>query len=167
MQFGSIRLTLHLSGSDFSDISPPSPRAGTKPRRYRQNRSRRSRCRRYDHRDRYADRNLLGSVGKFQPEPETTSSGKCNPHRRYIGYKTQTVTPGAKTFLEITLEEESALLDDVVVVGYGTARKKDLTGSLSSVNSQQIIARQQPTISSGLAGSHARRNDHPHAFRSR
>ena len=71
----------------------------------------------------------------------------------YIGYKTQTVTPGAKTFLEITLEEESALLDDVVVVGYGTARKKDLTGSLSSVNSQQIIARQQPTISSALQGA--------------
>ena len=71
----------------------------------------------------------------------------------YIGYKTQTVTPGAKTFREITLEEESALLDDVVVVGYGTARKKDLTGSLSSVNSQQIIARQQPTISSALQGA--------------
>ncbi len=50
-----------------------------------------------------------------------------------IGYKTQemTVTPGRT--MEVTLEEDAELLDEVVVVGYGTMKRKDFTGSVSTV----------------------------------
>ena len=51
-----------------------------------------------------------------------------------IGYTTQEVTVGSQKAINVTLAEDSALLDEVVVVGYGTARKKDLSGSIQSVN---------------------------------
>ena len=56
----------------------------------------------------------------------------------YVGYKTVTVTPVAGRTANITLEEESELLNDVVVVGYGTQRKKLVTGSTVHVTSENI-----------------------------
>ena len=51
-----------------------------------------------------------------------------------IGYTTQEVTVGSQKAINVTLAEDSALLDEVVVVGYGTARKKDISGSIQSMN---------------------------------
>ena len=58
----------------------------------------------------------------------------------YVGYKTVTVTPTPGRTTNITLEEESELLNDVVVVGYGTQRKKLVTGSTVHVTSENIEA---------------------------
>ncbi len=58
----------------------------------------------------------------------------------YVGYKTVTMTPVAGRTANITLEEESELLNDVVVVGYGTQRKKLVTGSTVHVTSDNIEA---------------------------
>ena len=55
-----------------------------------------------------------------------------------IGYKTVTVPVGNRSTLNVVLEEDTLLLDDVVVVGYGTARRKDLTGSISAIQSETI-----------------------------
>lgn len=55
----------------------------------------------------------------------------------YIGYKDQTVDLQNKNYVEITLLE-GALLDEVVVVGYGTVKKSDLTGAVSSLKSDQL-----------------------------
>ena len=49
----------------------------------------------------------------------------------YIGYQTQTVK--AAPNLEITLQDDQALLNEVVVIGYGVARKNDLTGSVTAM----------------------------------
>lgn len=51
----------------------------------------------------------------------------------YIGYVPQTESIAGKTSIYITLEEDTKLLEDVVVVGYGTMRKRDVTGAISSV----------------------------------
>jgi TonB-linked SusC/RagA family outer membrane protein len=51
----------------------------------------------------------------------------------FIGYNTQEVAVGNQTSLQITLTEDVQLLDEVVVVGYGTMKKSDLTGSVASV----------------------------------
>ena len=48
----------------------------------------------------------------------------------YIGYNTQDVTVTSKTVYNIQLEEDSQALDEVVVVGYGTQKKVNLTGSV-------------------------------------
>lgn len=71
----------------------------------------------------------------------------------YLGYTTQTIPIGNQTTFDITLQEESTAMDEVVVVGYGTVRKKDLTGALSSVGGETILNRQTPTISQALQGA--------------
>ncbi|MDR2473375.1 MAG: SusC/RagA family TonB-linked outer membrane protein [Tannerella sp.] len=53
----------------------------------------------------------------------------------YISYKTQEIAVAGRTKLDVTLVEDILLLDEAVVVGYGTQRKKDLTGSITSVKS--------------------------------
>lgn len=52
----------------------------------------------------------------------------------YIGYTTREITVGNKKLLNIQLKEDSQMLDEVVVVGYGTINRRDLTGSVASVN---------------------------------
>ena len=54
----------------------------------------------------------------------------------YIGMKTQTVQLAGKTEFSIVLEDETASLNELVVIGYGSVRKKDLTGSVSTVKVQ-------------------------------
>lgn len=70
-----------------------------------------------------------------------------------IGYKTVTVPVGNRSSLNIVLEEDSLLLDDVVVVGYGTARRKDLTGSISAIQSETIAVQNTSTVSRMLEGA--------------
>lgn len=56
----------------------------------------------------------------------------------YIGYVRQEVTAQANRLLEVTLQEDLASLEEVVVVGYGTTQKKDLTGSVASVQAKDF-----------------------------
>jgi TonB-linked SusC/RagA family outer membrane protein len=51
----------------------------------------------------------------------------------FVGYKAQTVSVGERTAVDIVLAIDEQILDEVVVIGYGTVRKSDLTGSVSSV----------------------------------
>lgn len=70
-----------------------------------------------------------------------------------VGFKTVTVTVGDQTSLKIILEEDSQFLDEVVVVGYGTVKKKDLTGSVAAVGGETLAARQTTNLSTALQGS--------------
>lgn len=56
----------------------------------------------------------------------------------YIGYVTQKVTVGNQTSFDISLVSDIQSLDEVVVVGYGTVKKRDLTGSVASIKSEDI-----------------------------
>ena len=51
-----------------------------------------------------------------------------------IGFSTQEITVGSKKTINVVLEDDTNYLDEVVVVGYGTARRRDLSGSIASVN---------------------------------
>ena len=55
-----------------------------------------------------------------------------------MGYTTQSVTITNQTVVNVILDEESTMLEEAVVIGYGTVKKKDLTGSVSSVNSEKL-----------------------------
>lgn len=71
----------------------------------------------------------------------------------YIGYKEQEVKVGTRTDFSIKLQEDAALIDEVVVVGYAAQKKVNLTGSVSSVNMSDIAEKRPVTnLSSGLAG---------------
>ncbi len=70
----------------------------------------------------------------------------------YIGYATQEIGVGNKKFLSITLEEDNKTLDEVIVIGYGTSRKKDITGSVSSVKADKLNSVASASISQMLQG---------------
>jgi TonB-linked SusC/RagA family outer membrane protein len=56
----------------------------------------------------------------------------------YVGYTTQEIRVGSQSSVNVTLEESSEVLEEVVVIGYGTVKKSDLTGSVASVSDKQF-----------------------------
>ncbi|MFI1743291.1 SusC/RagA family TonB-linked outer membrane protein [Thalassobellus sediminis] len=59
----------------------------------------------------------------------------------YLGYTSQEVSVNGKSTINITLVEEAGLLDEVVVVGYGSVKRTDLTGSVTSISTEEITQR--------------------------
>ncbi len=55
-----------------------------------------------------------------------------------LGYKSQTVSVGGRAVIDFMLEEDSMMLEETVVVGYGQVKKSDLTGSVASVKAEKI-----------------------------
>ena len=71
----------------------------------------------------------------------------------YIGYTNQEVVVGKNTILTITLKEDTQSLDEVVVVGYGTQKKVNLTGAVEQVTSEVFDNRSVPNVTQALQGS--------------
>ena len=70
----------------------------------------------------------------------------------YMGYQTQRITVEGREEINITMKEDAQALDEVVVIGYGTQRKSDLTGSVSSVTASDIEKAPAVTINQALQG---------------
>lgn len=71
----------------------------------------------------------------------------------YVGYKTYTVVINSKSSVyNIRLEEDSEVLEDVVVIGYGTQRRSDVTGSISSVSTEEIQDFSAKSLAESLSG---------------
>lgn len=70
----------------------------------------------------------------------------------YIGMKTQIVNVAGKSTVSVKLEDESNSLNDVVVIGYGTARKKDLTGSVATVKGDDLTKAPVTNAAEALTG---------------
>lgn len=70
----------------------------------------------------------------------------------YIGYKTQSISLKGKTNLSIVLKEDTETLDEVVVVGYGTQKKTNLTGAVEVVSAKELENRPVTSASSLLQG---------------
>ncbi len=71
----------------------------------------------------------------------------------FIGYITQTVSLGNQNHISVKLIEDAQTLDEVVVVGYGTMKKNDVTGALSSVSAEKLAARGSVRLEDALQGS--------------
>lgn len=56
----------------------------------------------------------------------------------FVGYKNEEIPVAGKSSLKITLKEDSKALEEVVVIGYGSARKSDVTGSIASVGGEKL-----------------------------
>jgi TonB-linked SusC/RagA family outer membrane protein len=70
----------------------------------------------------------------------------------YVGMETQEVLVGNRTTLDITLKESASSLDELVVVGYQTIRKKDLTGAVGQVNISDVVKAPVAGFAEALAG---------------
>ncbi len=69
----------------------------------------------------------------------------------YVGYKTATVRATAAP-MKINMETEATSLDDVVVIGYGTVKKRDLTGAVTSMKSEDIVIAPTTNVMEALQG---------------
>lgn len=71
----------------------------------------------------------------------------------YIGYGDYETKVGNQSNLSITLKEDSQALDELVVVGYGTMKKKDLTGAVGAVKGDDLASRRTTQLSTALQGA--------------
>lgn len=70
----------------------------------------------------------------------------------YIGYTTTEITVGNQSNITVVIEEDTEKLDEVIVVGYGTARKGDLTGAISSIKGETLTNRSTQQLSTSMQG---------------
>ncbi len=70
----------------------------------------------------------------------------------YIGYKTQNVKVGSQNTFAIKMESDNKLLDEVVVIGYQTIKRKDLTGSVASVTGKAVSAMPVSNVAQAMQG---------------
>lgn len=73
----------------------------------------------------------------------------------FVGYQTAEFKANSKDLAKITLEEDSELLDEVIVVGYGVQRRSDVTGAISSVSSEKLNATPSSSLGEMLRGQAA------------
>lgn len=73
----------------------------------------------------------------------------------YIGMKTKTVETAGKSTINVKLEDETTNLEDLVVIGYGSVRRKDLTGSVATVSNEALAAVPVASVTEALTGKMA------------
>ncbi len=70
----------------------------------------------------------------------------------FVGMKSQRVPVGGKTQIEVVLEDDATALEDVVVIGYGTVKRRDLTGSVASVTGDKLAMNPVSNVAQALQG---------------
>ncbi|WP_299556320.1 TonB-dependent receptor [Seonamhaeicola sp.] len=97
--------------------------------------------------------------GKYSIEAPSTGTLVFS----YVGFVTKEVAVNNKTVVNISLQEDVSQLDEVVVVGYGTQKKSDITGAVTSVNVSELqdvpIARADQVLQGRVAGVRINNND--------
>lgn len=87
--------------------------------------------------------------GVYQLEIQSTNASLIFS---YIGYETQVVPIGAQTVIDVTMLSDATELDEVVVVGYGTQKRSDVTGAVSSLSSEILENRPITNFEEALQG---------------
>ncbi len=110
---------------------------------------------------------LPGAYVKVKEEPAIGTSSDADGNYRvrisdfstpktlvvsYIGMQEQEINVAGRQVIDITLREEYNKLEQIVVVGYGSIRKKDIAGSVQNVTSEQITETNNPTFEKALQG---------------
>lgn len=94
----------------------------------------------------------VGSITDIDGNFDLSVPSNATLQVSYIGYNTQDVSVGNKSFLNVTLKEDTETLDEVVVVGYGSQKKVNVIGSIASVDSKALESRAVPDVSNMLTG---------------
>jgi TonB-linked SusC/RagA family outer membrane protein len=82
----------------------------------------------------------------------TVSSSQATLVFSFVGYETQEIIVGNRTSIDLTLEESIGALDEVLVIGYGTQRERDLTSSISTIRPEEITRTPSPNAMQSLQG---------------
>lgn len=95
-----------------------------------------------------------GTITDFDGNFTLKVSSKAVLTISYVGYKTQEISVNGKTTLNVTMSEDSHMLESVVVVGYGTQKKEDLTSAIATLSPQEVL-KSPGGITDALQGSTA------------
>ncbi|MBT9188795.1 SusC/RagA family TonB-linked outer membrane protein [Zobellia russellii] len=94
----------------------------------------------------------VGTVADFDGNYSIKASEGATLEFSYLGFVTKSVLVGNDTTINVVLQEDVALLDEVVVIGYGTSTKKDLVSSVSSVKSDVLENQPVARVDQALQG---------------
>ena len=93
------------------------------------------------------------TVTDFDGNFELKNVSKNEISVSYVGFLTQTVNVKGRSFVNVTLQPDQKLLDEVVVVGYGTMRKSDVTGAVSRANIDAFEKSANTNLAQSLQGT--------------
>lgn len=96
-----------------------------------------------------------GVVTDFDGNFSIKLAGSQQLQISYVGMKTKIVNAKGKQSINVVLEDDATNLNEVVVIGYGTVKKKDLTGAVTSVSSKQIANIPVSNVSEAMTGKMA------------
>ena len=96
-----------------------------------------------------------GAITDFNGNFSLQANPNATLEISYVGYATQTVAINGQSNLRIVLKEDLATLNDVVVIGYGTMKKSDISGSVATVDQEAVMKRMPTNVAMALQGSAA------------
>ncbi|WP_299556441.1 TonB-dependent receptor [Seonamhaeicola sp.] len=94
-----------------------------------------------------------GAVTDFDGNYEIKATTGSKLQFSYLGYVDETVTVGSNTTINVSMEEDRASLDEVVVVGYGTQKRKEITGAVGQVKHEDLVLNATADLGTALQGS--------------
>ncbi len=94
-----------------------------------------------------------GTVTNHEGRYSVKASNESTLVISFVGYRTEEVKVGSRTTIDVVLQEDSELIDEVVVIGYGTARKKDLTGAAANIKGDKVAERRTTQLATALQGA--------------
>jgi len=95
----------------------------------------------------------IGTITDMEGQFQLNASMGSELLISYIGYSDQTVKVNDKDKYLIAMQENSKTLNEVVVIGYGTVKKKDLTGAVAAVKGEELVNKHSTMLSNALQGS--------------
>jgi len=93
-----------------------------------------------------------GAISDVSGNYQITAKVGRNLEISYVGYKTQIIKVTKAGVINVQLSEDSQVMDEVVVVGYGVMKRSDLTGSVSSINEEQIKQGVNTSVEQAMQG---------------
>lgn len=96
-----------------------------------------------------------GTVTDFDGRFQLNVKANAQLSISYVGYATEKVAVNGKTNLKVVLKGDETVLNDLVVVGYGTMKKSDISGSVATINKEQMERKVPVNIAQALQGAAA------------
>lgn len=96
-----------------------------------------------------------GTISDFDGNYSIQVPSNAKLEFSFVGYTPQIINVGGKRAINVTMKEDTKILDEVVVVGYGTMKKSDVSGSVASVDREAMMRKAPVNVAQGLQGAAA------------
>jgi TonB-linked SusC/RagA family outer membrane protein len=97
----------------------------------------------------------VGAITDFNGNFSVEAPSSATLNISYVGYVPQNIKVNGQNNIKVTLKEDAQMLNDVVVVGYGTMKKSDISGSVATVDQEAVMKRVPQNIGQALQGAAA------------